>query len=83
MSLNGVQITPMEQNRSLLNSVFKFKPTSLLSTFINKKSRIDKKCYTLAEVRENILNDHQQIFYMRFILDSDNIKRCYTRGGSL
>ena len=51
MSLNGVLVTPIEQNRSLLNSVFKFKPNSKLYNFVTNKGGVDKKLFTLAEVR--------------------------------
>ena len=50
MSSNGVLVTPVELNRSLLNSLFKFKPESKLYPFIAKKTNQDKSIYTLAEV---------------------------------
>jgi len=50
MSSNGVLVTPVELNRSLLNSLFKFKPDSKLQPFIARKTNQDKTIYTLAEV---------------------------------
>ena len=50
MSSNGVVMTPLEQHRSLLNSIFKFKPTSKLHSFVTQKSGINKSLFTLAEV---------------------------------
>lgn len=51
MSSDGVLVTPVELNRNLLNSFFKFKPQSKLELFIMKKKNIlDKKIFTLAEV---------------------------------
>ena len=51
MSLNGVLVTPIEQNRSLLNSVFKFKIPSKLFDFVTSKGRVKKTLFTLGEVR--------------------------------
>ena len=51
MPSNGVLVTPVELNRSLLNSLFKFKTDSKLHQFITKKTNQDKTIYTLAEVR--------------------------------
>ena len=50
MSLNGVLVTPIEQNRSLLNSVFKFKPSSKLYYFVRSKGGVNKTLFTLAEI---------------------------------
>ena len=50
MSSNGVVMTPLEQHRSLLNSIFKFKPNSKLHSFVTQKSGINKSLFTLAEV---------------------------------
>ena len=55
MSLNGVLVTPIEQNRSLLNSVFKFKPSSKLYCFVTSKGGVNKTLFTLAEVKDNSL----------------------------
>ena len=38
MSSDGVLVTPVELNRNLLNSFFKFKPHSKLELFIMKKN---------------------------------------------
>ena len=51
MSSDGVLVTPVELNRNLLNSFFKFKPQSKLELFITKKKNLEKKIFTLAEVR--------------------------------
>ena len=50
MTSTGVVMTPLEQHRSLLNSIFKFKPTSKLHSFVTQKSGINKSLFTLAEV---------------------------------
>ena len=54
MSSNGVLVTPVELNRSLLNSLFKFKPDSKLQPFIARKTNQDKTIYTLAEVSQEV-----------------------------
>ena len=54
MSSNGVLVTPVELNRSLLNSLFKFKPDSKLQPFIARKTNQDKTIYTLAEVTQEV-----------------------------
>ena len=43
MSSDGVLVTPVELNRNLLNSFFKFKPQSKLEIFIVKKKNLQKK----------------------------------------
>jgi len=50
MSSDGVLVTPVELNRNLLNSFFKFKPQSKLELYIVKKKNLEKKIFTLAEV---------------------------------
>ena len=50
MSSDGVLVTPVEVNRNLLNSFFKFKPQSKLELFIMKKLEVKKTIFTLAEV---------------------------------
>jgi len=51
MFSNGVILTnSIEQHRSLLNSIFKFKPTSLLHSFITIKTGVNKSLFTLAEI---------------------------------
>lgn len=50
MTSNGVLVTPVELNRSLLNSLFKFKSDSKLHEYITKKINQDKTIFTLAEV---------------------------------
>ena len=52
MALNGVLVTPIEQNRRLLNSVFKFKPSSKLYNFVTRKGGVNKTLFTLAEVKQ-------------------------------
>ena len=61
MSSNGVLVTPVELNRSLLNSLFKFKPESKLYPFIAKKTNQDKTIYTLAEVSQEDKQDQMKI----------------------
>ena len=61
MSSNGVILTnSIEQHRSLLNSIFKFKPASLLHSFITIKTGVSKSLFTLAEVNFELYN----IFYL-------------------
>ena len=65
MSSDGVLVTPVELNRNLLNSFFKFKPQSKLEIFIVKKKNLQKKIFTLAEVgiyRLRIENINQYCF---------------------
>ena len=50
MSSDGVLVTPVELNRNLLNSYFKFKPEAKLESFIMKKLEVNKTIFTLAEV---------------------------------
>ena len=50
MSLNGVLVTPINQNIGLLNSVFKFKTASKLHEFVKTKGGVNKTLFTLAEV---------------------------------
>ena len=63
MSSDGVLVTPVELNRNLLNSYFKFKPQAKLESFITRKLEVKKTIFTLAEVgghrlcKEN-LNKH-------------------------
>ena len=42
--------TSLYRNRSLLNSVFKFKTSSKLYDFVTSKGRVKKILFTLAEV---------------------------------
>merc|ERR1712024_295124 len=49
-SSNGIVLTPIEQHRSLLNSIFKFKPTSKLHAYITLRTGINKSLFTLAEI---------------------------------
>ena len=56
--MSQAQVTPqtvVEQNRSLLKSLFKFRAGSRLLHYVNVKSGKDKKYYTLAEVRKSII----------------------------
>ena len=50
MSPNGIVLTPIEQHRSLLNSIFKFKPISKLHAYITLRTGINKSLFTLAEI---------------------------------
>ena len=50
MSLNGVLVTPINQNIGLLNSVFKFKTASKLHEFVKTKGGVNKTLFTLAEI---------------------------------
>ena len=56
MSLNAVLVTPIDETRSLLNSVFKFKSGSKLNEFVKTKGNVNKTLFTLAEV--NFFNKH-------------------------
>ena len=47
---NSVLVTPIQKNKSLLNSLFKFKPTSKLLRYVQDKSHVKKTVFTLAEV---------------------------------
>ena len=44
----------VEQNRSPLRSIFKFRQESKLRSFLNSKDGTEKKYYTLAEVNNRI-----------------------------
>ena len=82
MSSNGVILTnSIEQHRSLLNSIFKFKPASLLHSFITIKTGVSKSLFTLAEVNFELYNIFLSWRHNVFYLDSDNIKRHHSRGG--
>ena len=59
MSSGGVLVTPIQENKSLLHSIFKFKPTSKLHEYICKKSNNEKKIFSLAEVN---------LAYMSYVL---------------
>ena len=50
MSSNGVIVTPVEQHKSLLNKLFKFKPDSKLHEYVIKRGNTNKRFFTLAEV---------------------------------
>ena len=64
MSSDGVLVTPVELNRNLLNSFFKFKPHSKLELFITKKKNLEKKIFTLAEVGvHSLLNENKIIIF--------------------
>ena len=57
LKMNQAQVTPqtvVEQNRSLLRSLFKFRQESSLLSYVNNKNGTEKKYYTLAEVCERI-----------------------------
>ena len=56
MSSNGVIVTPVEQHKSLLNQLFKFKPASKLHEYVMKRGNTNKKYFTLAEIL-SILRD--------------------------
>jgi len=56
MSSNGVIVTPVEQHKSLLNQLFKFKPASKLHEYVIKRGNTNKKYFTLAEIL-SILRD--------------------------
>ena len=81
MSLNGVLVTPIEQNRSLLNSVFKFKPSSKLYYFVTSKGGVNKTLFTLAEVKSSFRM--YTLILITLYLDFNNFKRCHSRGRSL
>jgi len=50
MSSNGVIVTPVEQHKSLLNKLFKFKPDSKLHEYVIKRGNTNKRFFTLAEI---------------------------------
>jgi len=53
LKMNQAQVTPqtvVEQNRSLLRSLFKFRQESSLLSYVNNKNGTEKKYYTLAEI---------------------------------
>ena len=64
MSSDGVLVTPVELNRNLLNSFFKFKPQSKLELYIVKKKNLEKKIFTLAEVRFHSLRNENKIIWL-------------------
>ena len=51
MSSNGDIVTPVEQHKSLLNQLFKFKPASKLHEYVIKRGNTNKRFFTLAEVK--------------------------------
>ena len=48
---NSAVVTPVELNKNLLNTLFKFNPLSKLKRFLVNKTGIEKTYYSLAEVR--------------------------------
>ena len=52
--MEGTLVTPIEENRSLLNSVFKFKNNSKLYSFVMRKGGVKKTLFTLAEVKIHV-----------------------------
>ena len=44
-------VTPVELNKNLLNTLFKFRTLSKLKRFLVMKTEVEKTYYTLAEVR--------------------------------
>ena len=64
MSSDGVLVTPVELNRNLLNSYFKFKPQAKLESFITRKLEVKKTIFTLAEVGvQSFLNENKTILF--------------------
>ena len=47
---NSAVITPVELNKNLLNTLFKFNPLSKLKRFLIDKTGVEKTFYSLAEV---------------------------------
>ena len=47
---NAAVVTPVELNRNLLNTLFKFQPLSKLKRFLIRKTGVEKTYYSLAEV---------------------------------
>eukprot|EP00092_Neocalanus_flemingeri_P026852 GFUD01029108.1.p1 GENE.GFUD01029108.1~~GFUD01029108.1.p1 ORF type:complete len:726 (+),score=117.49 GFUD01029108.1:126-2303(+) len=50
MSSNAAVITPVELNKNLLNTLFKFQPLSKLKRFLISKTGVEKTYYSLAEI---------------------------------
>ena len=47
---NAAVMTPIELNRNLLNTLFKFQPLSKLKSFLISKTGVEKTYYSLAEI---------------------------------
>jgi len=47
---NSAVITPVELNKNLLNTLFKFNPLSKLKRFLIDKTGVEKTFYSLAEI---------------------------------
>jgi hypothetical protein len=76
---NAAVVTPVEVNKNLLNTIFKFQPLSKLKSFLISKTGVEKTYYSLAEVSSN-----QKLynFITNFtFLDFDHFKGCHPRGG--
>jgi len=50
MSTNAAVVTPVELNKNLLNTLFKFQPLSKLKRFLISKTGVEKTYYSLAEI---------------------------------
>ena len=48
---NAAVLTPVELNKNLLNTLFKFNPLAKLKSFLIGKTGVEKTYYSLAEVR--------------------------------
>jgi len=50
MNSNNAVVTPVELNKNLLNTLFKFNPMSRLKSFLITKTGVEKTYYSLAEI---------------------------------